>query len=168
MSRRPAAAAAVVAVVAAVLCLPVAAAIPTLAARERDAAADQAARTDAATAAKQAVEHILSYDYRTVDEDIARVKSEATGEFAVQYKQSADKLAAQAEQVRAIVQATASQPAVVAVDGDEVVVLIFVDQASVKELEGAKSPTTRIDQSRVRLTMTRVGDRWLVSQLTAL
>ncbi|MDQ1697704.1 MAG: hypothetical protein QOJ03_3057, partial [Frankiaceae bacterium] len=51
---------------------------------------------------------------------------------------------------------------------DEVVVLLFVDQASVKQVAGEKTPTTRIDQSRVRMTMTKVGGDWLVSQLDAL
>ena len=47
-------------------------------------------------------------------------------------------------------------------------VLLFVDQASVRKTPGAKTPTTRIDQSRVRVTMTLVNGRWLVSDLAAL
>jgi Mce-associated membrane protein len=163
--KRPAATAAVVATL---LCVPTAAALPALAARERDAIAAEHDRSAAAAAAKQAVEDVLSYDYRTVDDDIERARSEATGEFAAQYAASADRLADQAKQTQAIVQATATAPAVVAANGDQVVVLLFVDQASVKQLEDAGSPSTRIDQSRVRVTMSRVGDRWLVSQLAAL
>jgi hypothetical protein len=45
---------------------------------------------------------------------------------------------------------------------------VFVDQASVKQLPGQRTPTTRIDQSRVRMTMTKVDGRWKVSQLAAL
>ena len=163
--RRPAATAAVVATL---LCVPAAAALPTLAARERDALEAEQARTAAAAAAKQAVEDVLSYDYRTVDDDITRARSEATGEFAAQYAASAERLADQAQQSRAIVQATASAPAVVAAAGDQVVVLLFVDQASVKQLKDAESPSTRIDRSRVRVTMSRVDGRWLISQLAAL
>jgi Mce-associated membrane protein len=162
---RPAATAAVVATL---LCVPAAVALPALAGREADAAEAEQARTAAATAAKQAVEDVLSYDYRTVDKDIARARSEATGQFAEQYDASAQQLADQAKQSRAIVQATSSAPAIVAADGGQVVVLLFVDQASVKQLDDAGSPTTRIDQSRVGVSMTRVGDRWLISQLAAL
>jgi Mce-associated membrane protein len=156
------------AVVATLLCVPLAVALPTLATREGDALSDERARSAAAVAAKQAVETVLSYDYRTIDDDIANARADATGEFAEQYAASAEQLADQAGQTRAIVQATASQPAVVAAEGDQVVVLLFVDQASVKQLDDAASPATRIDQSRVRVTMSRVGDRWLISQLAAL
>jgi Mce-associated membrane protein len=129
---------------------------------------DDKARTQAVAAARQAAHDILSYDYRTLDDDIARAKTETTGLFASQYAGSAGTLLAQARQLRAIVQATPSTPGVVSATPDEVVVLVFVDQASVKQAAGQKSPTTRIDQSRVRMTMTKVGDRWLVSQLAAL
>ena len=46
--------------------------------------------------------------------------------------------------------------------------LVFVDQASVKQLQGARTPTTRIDPSRVLMGMQRVGGRWLVATLSAL
>ena len=155
-------------VVSCALCVPAAVAVPVLALRERTATATADARATAATAARQAAEAVLSYDYRTVDADIAHARTLATGVFAAQYAESAQQLAAQAKQTKAIVQATASEPAVVTASEDAVVVLVFVDQASVKQLKGDPKPTTRIDQSRVRLTMTRVHGRWLVSQLAAL
>jgi len=126
------------------------------------------ARADAVVAAEQAARDILSYDYRNLQADIAKAKSETTGLFARQYAGSADSLLAQAGQLRAIVQATPAIPGVVSATEDEVVVLVWVDQASVKQLAGQKTPTTRIDQSRVRMTMTKVGGRWKVSQLAAL
>ena len=133
------------------------------------AAVVERARTQAVSAARQAARDILSYDYRSLKSDIAKAKSETTGIFAKQYAGSADTLLAQASQLRAIVQATpASPPAVVSATSDEVVVLIFIDQASVKQPAGQPTPATRIDQSRVRMTMTKVGSTWKVSQLAAL
>jgi Mce-associated membrane protein len=165
VSRRPALAAAGV---SAALCVPTAAAVPVLVLHERDAVGEQQAREDAAAAARRAAEDVLSYDYRTVGDDIARARSEATGLFSRQYAASADQLAEQARATRAIVQARAGDPAIISATSTEAVVLVFVDQVSVKQLRGAASPTTRIDQSRVRLTMSRIGGRWLVSQLAAL
>jgi Mce-associated membrane protein len=133
----------------------------------RDSSADQA-RAHALAAAKRAARDILSYDYRNLDADIAKAKSETTGLFARQYAGSADTLLAQARQLRAIVQATPASPGVVSATKDEVVVLVWVDQASVKQLAAQKTPTTRIDQSRVRMTMTNVDGHWKVSQLAAL
>jgi Mce-associated membrane protein len=126
------------------------------------------ARTDAVVAARQATRDILSYDYRNLKADIAKAESETTGLFARQYAGSADALLAQAGRLRAIVQATPASPGVVSATDDEVVVLLWVDQASVKQLAGQKTPTTRIDQSRVRMTMTKVDGKWKVSQLAAL
>ena len=154
--------------VAAALCVPVAAGVVVLGLHDRADAATDDARTAAVEAARRAAHDVLSYDYRTLDKNIALAKSEATGLFAKQYAQSTDQLVEQARQTRAIVQATPSSPGVVTASNDEVVVLLFVDQASVKQLAGQKTPATRIDQSRVRLTMTKVGGRWLVSQLAAL
>ena len=157
-----------VSLVCLLLCIPAAAAAVLLALRHHSSDATATAREQALTAAKQAAHDVLSYDYRTLDADVARAKKETTGLFAQQYSQSAGQLLSQAKQVRAIVQASVGLPGVVSATDDQVVVLVFVDQASVKQTAGQKTPTTRIDQSRVRLTMTKVGDRWLVSALSAL
>ena len=155
-------------VVGAVLCLPLLAAVTVLLLRDQDAVKVRHARSAAMAAATVTAGDVLSYDYRTLDADVARAQADATGVFAAQYRDTAAALKQQAAQTRAIVQATPSRPGVVSATADEVVVLVFVDQASVRQVAGAKTPTTRIDQSRVRMTMTRVGDRWLVSQLAAL
>jgi Mce-associated membrane protein len=122
----------------------------------------------AVTAAKGAVHTILSYDYRSIGSDIASAKADTTGEFARQYASTAAQLLSEAKQVKAIVQATVGTSGVVSASRDDVVVLVFVDQASVRQVKGQKTPTTRIDQSRVQVTMTRVNGKWLISALAAL
>jgi Mce-associated membrane protein len=158
----------IVTMVAAVLCVPLVAALVVLLLRESDAVAEEDARAEALAAAVTAATDVLSFDYRTLDQDVATAQADTTGLFAREYRQTADALKQQAADVRAIVQATPSRPGVISATADEVVILVFVDQASVRQVAGAKRPTTRIDQSRVRMTMTKVGDRWLVSQLAAL
>jgi Mce-associated membrane protein len=150
------------------LCVGLAAADVVLWLRGRDKPSSGHAQVAAVAAARQAVRDILSYDYRTLKADIAKAKSETTGLFAKQYAGSAEKLLAQAGELRAIVRATPSTAGIVSATADEVVVLIFVDQASVKQQPGQKTPSTRIDQSRVRMTMTEVDGRWKLSQLAAL
>jgi Mce-associated membrane protein len=156
------------AVLATALCVPAAAAVVVLDLHDRSADATDDARAGAVVAGRSDVEDLLSYDYRSLDADMSRAKAESTGVFAAQYAQTAARLAQEAKATRAIVQATASNPGVVSASKNQVVVLLFVDQASVKQLTGATSPTTRIDQSRVQVTMTRIDGRWLVSQLSAL
>jgi Mce-associated membrane protein len=127
-----------------------------------------ASSQSAVAAAKSSVHTILSYDYRSIDADIASAKADTTGEFAHQYSGTASQLLSEAKQVKAIVQATIGSSGVVSTAKGDVVVLLFVDQASVRQVTGQKTPTTRIDQSRVQVTMTRVNGKWLVSALAAL
>ena len=159
---------ALVSTVCAVLCLPAAAAAAFLLLRGPAPDTTAHARRDALQAATVAVRDLLSYDYRTLDTDVRRAKAHTTGAFAQQYAQTAGQLLGEAKQLKAIVQASVGLPGVVSAGRDQVVVLVFVDQASVKQLPGQKSPTTRIDQSRVQLTMTKVHGAWLVSALSAL
>jgi Mce-associated membrane protein len=122
----------------------------------------------ALAAAKNSVHTILSYDYRAIASDISAAKADTTGEFARQYSSTAAQLLSEAKQVKAIVQATVGSAGVVSATNNEVVALLFVDQASVRQTAGQKTPTTRIDQSRVQVTMTRLNGKWLVSSLAAL
>lgn len=159
-------------IVLALLCMPAAAAaIVFWAATPRSTPSGallSANAQGALGAAKSSVQAVLSYDYRSISSDIATARSDTTGVFARQYAGTASRLLAEAKQVKAIVQATVGSAGVVSASPDNVVVLLFVDQASVRQDRGQKSPQTRIDQSRVRVTMTRVGNRWLVSDLAAL
>jgi Mce-associated membrane protein len=88
--------------------------------------------------------------------------------FATQYSASAPRLLSEATQLKAIVQATVGASGVVSTSRSDVVALLFVDQATVRQTPGEKTPTTRIDQSRVQVTMTNVGGNWRVSELQAL
>ena len=62
-------------------------------------------------------------------------------------------------------QASPAAPGVESATAGQVVVLLFVDQASVKQTAGQRTPSTRIDQSRVRLTMTLASWSLFVSEL---
>lgn len=123
---------------------------------------------NATAAARTAVRDILSYDYRHLPADIARARADATGVFAHEYAGTATRLLHEATQLKAIVRANVTAAGVVSASPHDVVVLMFVDQDSVRQTPGQRTPTTRIDQSRVRATMTLVGRRWKVSDLAAL
>jgi Mce-associated membrane protein len=151
-----------------VLCLAALTAVAVLGWQRHTHDLEEQARKDAVSAARVAAGDILGYDYRSIDEAIKRARSETTGAFRKQYDETAAELLPQSKQVKAIVQATVGSAALMSADRDRVVVLLFVDQATVKQQPGAKTPETRIDQSRVRMTMSRTGGHWLVSELVAL
>jgi Mce-associated membrane protein len=151
-----------------VACLAAATAAGVLGWQRHQRALEGAARTDAVRSARVAAGDILGYDYRSVEQSIRRARSETTGKFRRDYDSTASVLLPQSKQLKAIVQATVGSAAVMSATRDRVVVLLFVDQATVKQQPGAKTPETRIDQSRVRMTMTKTGGHWLVSELAAL
>lgn len=166
--RRPPARGRRVTVLLLVLCLLAATALGALLLERRNDQAVERARLQAVSAARAAAGDILGYDYRSVEASIARARASTTGAFRKEYDDTAKTLLPQSKQLKAIVQATVGSSAVMSATKNRVVVLLFVDQATVKQVPGEKTPTTRIDQSRVRVTMTRVGGRWLVSELAAL
>lgn len=150
------------------LCLVVAAALGGLLLQRQDRLATERARTAALSAARAAAGDILGYDYRSVETSIRRARAWTTGAFRTEYDTTAKTLLPQSKQLKAIVQATVGSAAVMSSTQSRVVVLLFIDQATVKQVAGEKTPTTRIDQSRVRMTMTRTGNQWRVSELAAL
>lgn len=141
---------------------------PAAASTESDASLTGQASRAAEAAARSAVHTVISYDYRRISSDVKAAEADATGVFARQYAATATQLLSQAPNEKAIVQATVGSSGVVSAGPNNVVVLLFVDQATVRQLTGAKTPATRIDQNRVQVTMTRVGSKWLISQLSAL
>jgi Mce-associated membrane protein len=115
--------------------------------------------------ANHTVKDILSYDYRQLDSGINTAKGEVTGQLLSDYTSTAKKLLTQAGPIKAIVTATVSAQSIVQAQSGRVAVLMYVDQESVKQLAGAKTPTTRIDPLRVQMTMTKVKGHWMASDL---
>ena len=152
--------------VAAVLVLVLATAAGLLVVRARGADRAEQARSAALAAAEQHAVTVLSYDHRRLDKDFARARAALTGSFADDYAATTEKVVRpSAEQVKAVVTAEVTASAVVrAPSENRVVVLLFVDQTTTStRLEGPK-----VDLNRVRMTMTRVGQQWLVSGIDAL
>ena len=108
---------------------------------------------------------LLSYDHRHLDRDFAVAREVLTGGFADDYATTTERVVRpSAEEVKAVVTAEVASSSVVRAAENQVVVLLFVDQTTTStRLEGPK-----VDLNRVRMTMTRVGQQWLVSGVDAL
>lgn len=130
----------------------------------RDATGQERATRAATDAARTTLEQMLSYGYTTIDGQAARVEGLLTGSFRKEFTQAMDsQIKPLAVKNQSVVQARVSDIGVVRASADRVTLLAFVDQATLKA--GAKQPA--IDQNRVLLTVSRVGDRWLVSDVKA-
>ncbi|GAA4621325.1 hypothetical protein GCM10023196_008800 [Actinoallomurus vinaceus] len=118
----------------------------------------QSAREDGLAAAQSAAKDLLSYNYRTLDYDLGKARSEMTPAMAKSYDEywkifrpSVEKSQTQALtqiQVASVTQATPGR----------VEVLLFVKMISVNAAH--KEP--QVDTSWPRLTMRKIGKKWLI------
>ncbi|MFI0352223.1 hypothetical protein [Actinomadura sp. 9N407] len=121
------------------------------------------AAADARAAAQSGARDILSYDHRTLEADITRAGKLMTAGFKRKYDAlMTGATAPQARRDKAVVHSEAVASGVETAAPRRVVVLVYIDQWTVKE--GDRIP--RIDQQRARLTLVRSGTRWLVDDIT--
>ncbi|MGW1891491.1 hypothetical protein ACWCP6_14720 [Streptomyces sp. NPDC002004] len=139
----------------------------------RDGQRADRARAAALAAAVEAAPVVLSYDYRHLDRDFAAARTHLTGAFRDQYRKTTDRVVGPtAAKYRGVVRARVVKPAgggapaasVVSASPDRVVVLLFVDQVT----ESTRVSGSRVDQNRVRMTLTRTSEGWKVSAVDAL
>ncbi len=123
------------------------------------------ARDEALVASRDAARVLFSYDHATLDADFERGLSVTTGTFKSEYARTTkDVVSAVATQYKAVVVADVVESAVVGASPREVTTVVFLNQATTStQVEGRK-----IDQSRVRMVLVKVDDRWLVSRVDAL
>jgi Mce-associated membrane protein len=118
----------------------------------------------AASAARASIEQMLSYNYKTIDAQAAQIETLLTGPFKAEFTSAMDKeIKPLAVKNQTVVEAKVSDIGVMSSSGSTVRVLAFVNQARV----GADHTTPAVDQNRVIATMSKVGDRWLVSKVEA-
>jgi Mce-associated membrane protein len=118
---------------------------------------DQAGR-EATAAVLDLAPKLLNYNYRTIDEDMARAQSVTTGEYWAQ-----NGLGQTLKQ--AVIEQQASTNTVVRAGGvadaqpDRVVVLVFLNQTTTGK--GLSAP--RVDSRAARVTTARVDGTWLLA-----
>jgi Mce-associated membrane protein len=155
-------------VVAAALCVPCIVLLTLFTWRLHTRDAVDTSRSGALRAARTTAVTLLGYDYRHIADNVAAAKKVITKPFSTQYAETADSLQTEAVRLKAIVEADVKTAAIIDAGVHRVVVLLFVDQASVKQLPGQSKPVSRVDEQRVRLTLVDTKGRWLVSEVAAL
>jgi Mce-associated membrane protein len=128
---------------------------------------ERAAVSALATARSYAVD-LLSYDYRTIDRDLARARGHATGPLADQYRRLAERLAPDARRRQTVQQATVVAAGVESATPDKVQVLVFVNLITTRTGPGQTVPRQQVTRSRARLVLVTQGDGWQVSGLSSL
>jgi Mce-associated membrane protein len=124
------------------------------------------ARTDraAASQARTSIEQMLSYNYKTIDTQAAQIEGLLTGSFKGEFSSAMAKdIKPLAVKNQTVVQAKVSDIGVMSSSDRTVKVLAFVNQARI----GSDQKEPVVDQNRVIATLTKVGDRWLISKVEA-
>jgi len=121
---------------------------------------DEVARTQSVRAATEATISMLSYRPDTAEKDLVAARDLMTGAFRDSYTSLTDNTVIPGAEQRQI-SAVASVPAAAPVSASDThaVVLLFVNQTTVI---GDSAPTDTA--STVRVTLDKVGGRWLISQ----
>ncbi|MBP2369884.1 hypothetical protein [Pseudonocardia parietis] len=120
------------------------------------------ARTDGLRAAADLTSSLLSYDYRTLDDDLARADTVTTGDFARQYRDLAAQLIRpNAGEQQVVTKAEVAGSSVVTATPDGLVALLYINQSTT----GRQQDVPRIDRSRARVTLAFTEGKWLISDL---
>ena len=121
----------------------------------------ESASTDAKVAAQTAIEPILSYDYRTLDQDQNDAHRYLTSSYQAQYdKAFNDLIRPNAAQTKTVVTVKVVDAAIVRTQGDDMVqVLLFVNRPT------SNKARTVTYKDQVTVTMVREDGRWLVDRL---
>lgn len=123
---------------------------------------DRDAVAQALSAATEEVATVLSYDYRHLDQDFAKATAVLTPRFRKEYLATTAKgVQPLAEKYKAISSAQVTAAGLVSGGPDRAVVLVFVAQTATN----SQLAQPRLDRSRIRTTLVRSGDRWLIDNL---
>ena len=118
------------------------------------------ARDKSMQAAKDSTVALLSYKPDSVEQQLTAARDRLTGEFRDQYTDLTNNVVIPGAKEKQI-SAVASVPAAASVSANpgEAVVLLFVNQ-TVTVGNGVPTDTA----SSVRITLDKIGDRWLISK----
>ncbi|MGW3351709.1 hypothetical protein ACWDA3_51150 [Nonomuraea rubra] len=142
--------------------------VPTMWFDLRELRDSDAAGAEAVVAARKVAPDLLSYDYRTVEEDLARAGTFTTGELAGHYKELAKTLVPKAKEEKIVQTVAVAGAGVERAEPDRVEVLLFVNTGTVKEIPGKEGVQQEFTQNRARFVMVRQDSRWLVAGLSTL
>lgn len=108
------------------------------------------------------VEQLLSYDYRDIEDDLAREREWLTGSFADDYTSLVtDEIAPAAKKVKVVTDARVSASGVVSAEHHEVELLLFVNVTT----RSSELAQPRVSGSRLAVTAKYVDGAWRISAL---
>ncbi|MFD4462249.1 h domain protein [Nocardia sp. NPDC058480] len=121
------------------------------------------ARTDAMSTASRTVSAMFTYEPATVDTELPRAADNLTEQFRAEYLKLIEQaIAPGAKEKQLTVKATTQAEGVVSADPEKAVVLLYLNQLTTSK----DSPDGATSGSRVRVSLEKADNRWLVAQVT--
>ena len=125
-------------------------------------------RDSALAAARDRTTALTSYDHRRLDDDFAAVRETAVGDFEREYLATTDQLRQTLEQTEAVATAEVVAVGLESVQAergepDRAVAVVAVDQV-IATAEAAP----RTERNRLRMTLIRPAETWLVERVERL
>ncbi|MFD9551345.1 h domain protein [Nocardia salmonicida] len=121
------------------------------------------ARTDAMSTASRTVSAMFTYEPATVDTELPRAADNLTESFRAEYLKLIEQaIAPGAKEKQLTVKATTQAEGVVSADAEKAVVLLYLNQLTTSK----DAPEGTTSGSRVRVSLDKADNRWLVSQVT--
>jgi len=127
----------------------------------RSAAQDDAARSDALSAARQSALNLTSIDQEDFEGDVGAVIDGATGEFRSDFAARAGDLERLLVDNDVAAEGQVLESGLVRADRNTATALVVVDST----VRNTATPDGRVNSYRMKLELERVGDRWLPSVL---
>jgi len=115
------------------------------------------------TAAATLTTKVLSYDWKTLDADMKAAEAVLAPTFRTEYSKAMGNLKAQTIKNQVEFNASVVAASIISASEKKVQALVFVNQVTTAKGSGNK----RLDQNRVRVTLTRDGGDWRVSKMDA-
>ncbi|MFD4356080.1 h domain protein [Nocardia sp. NPDC058518] len=121
------------------------------------------ARTDAMSTASRTVSAMFTYEPATVDTELPKAADNLTESFRAEYLKLIEQaIAPGAKEKQLTVKATTQAEGVVSADPEKAVVLLYLNQLTTSK----DSPEGATSGSRVRVSLEKADNRWLVAQVT--
>ncbi len=151
--------------VLAVLVVLAAALAGTLFVQQRTSQQTETARDEGLTSSRAAARVLFSYDYRSLDKDFKAGLALTAGDFRNEYMRTTSTVVQPvAVQYKAVVRAEVVVAGVVSAKPHEATTIVFLNQTTTS----TRVTGTKVDQSRVRMTLRETGGQWKVTAVTAL
>lgn len=123
-------------------------------------------RTQALVAATDLTQRTLSYDYKTLKNDMEVARPRMTASFRKEYDRTMSQVKANTVKNQIVLEAVVVSSAIISATEHEAKVLVFLNQTTTAGT--GKKRNQQLSRNSLVITLTRSGGDWDMSKLTAL